>query len=95
MAPEAGWQAPIVEQLSQFFQREQDARAFVLTGSLADAEIQPDRWSDIDAGIVLVDGALDRYTRSTGWLRPLGQIVGLERHEHPLGRTLRVCLEGL
>jgi hypothetical protein len=95
METDAAWHDPIVEQLSQFFRKEPDAKAFVLTGSLADGEIQPDRWSDIDAGIVLANGALDRYTSSSGWLRPLGQIVGLERHEHPLGRTLRVCLEGL
>jgi hypothetical protein len=95
MGTESAWQAPIVEQLSRFFQNEPDAKAFVLAGSLAHGEIQPDRWSDIDAGIVLADGALDRYTASTGWLRVLGQVVGLERHEHPQGRTLRVCLEGL
>ncbi|NIV35511.1 MAG: hypothetical protein GWN58_40485 [Anaerolineae bacterium] len=95
MGTDAAWHDPIVEQLSRFFQKEPDARAFVLTGSLADGEIQPDRWSDIDAGIVLADGVLDRYTCSTGWLQFLGQTAGLERHEHPQGRTLRVCLEGL
>ena len=95
MGTEAAWQAPVVEQLSRFFRNQPDARAFVLTGSLADGETQPDRWSDIDAGIVLADGALEHYAGSTGWLRPLGRIAGLERHEHPRGSTLRVCLEGL
>ena len=95
MAAEAGWHAPIIERLSQFFQDEPDAKAFVLTGSLATGEMQQDRWSDIDAGIVLADRTLDRYTHSTAWLHGLGQMVGIERHEHPSMRTVRVCLEGL
>lgn len=95
MGTDAAWHAPMVQQLSQFFRDQPDAKAFILTGSLAKGKVLADGWSDIDAGIVLADGALDRYTRSTGWLRPLGQVVGIERHDHPQGRTLRVCLEGV
>ena len=94
MATEPAWQARSVEQLSQFFRNEPDAKAFVLTGSLAAAHVQEDAWSDVDASIVVADRALDLHYLSTGWLHALGRVVGVERHEHPLMRTLRVCLEG-
>lgn len=87
------WHARAVEQLSQLFDREPDARAFVLTGSLAAAEVKEDEWSDVDANIILADHALDRYYLSTAWLSPLGRLVGAERHEDHLANTLRVCLE--
>jgi hypothetical protein len=95
MGTEAAWQAPVVEELSRFFRNEPAAKAFVLCGSLAAGEIRQDRWSDIDACIVVTDRALARYYLCTGWLQPLCQVVGLERHEHPSMRTLRVCLEDL
>ena len=35
-----------------------------------------------------------RYFGSTDWLSPFGRLVGAERHEDQLAKTLRVCLEG-
>ena len=87
------WQSQAVEQLSQMFHKEADTRAFVLTGSLAALDVQEDIWSDVDAKIILADWALDRYYLSTAWLSPFGQLIGLERHESYLAKTLRVCLE--
>jgi len=94
MRDEPTWHARIVEHLSQLFGKEPDARAFVLSGSLAAAEVQEDVWSDVDAQIILADHALDRYYLSIAWLYPFGRLVGVERHENHLTRTLRVCLEG-
>ncbi len=93
MEDETTWQARAVEQLSQLFNKEPDARAFVLSGSLAVAEVQEDVWSDVDAKIILADHALDSYYLSTAWLFPFGRLVGAERHENHLTKTLRVCLE--
>lgn len=94
MEDEPTWHARAVEQLSQLFDKEPDARAFVLSGSLAAAEVQEDVWSDVDAKIILANHASDRYYVSTAWLSPFGRLVGAERHENHLTRTLRVCLEG-
>jgi hypothetical protein len=93
MGDEPTWHARTVEQLSQFFGKEPDVRAFVLGGSLGAAEVQEDVWSDVDAKIILADHALDRYYLSTAWLYPFGRLVGAERHENHLTKTLRVCLE--
>jgi hypothetical protein len=87
------WHTLAVERLSQLFVKEPDARAFVLSGSLAAREIQEDAWSDVDAKIILADCALDRYFMSTAWLNPFGRLVGAERHERRFAKTLRVCLE--
>jgi hypothetical protein len=58
------WQTHTLEQLSQHFAAEPDAKAFVLTGSLAAVDVTPDFWSDIDAKIILADQAIERYYAS-------------------------------
>jgi hypothetical protein len=88
------WHTRAIEQLSQLFDKEPDARAFVLSGSLAAEEIHVDVWSDVDAMVILAECALGRYFLSTAWLHPFGQLVGVERHESRAAKTLRVCLEG-
>jgi len=88
------WHRQVIEQLSQLFEDDPDARAFVLYGSLADADIHEDFWSDVDAVVILAEDAVDRYTLSAAWLTPLGRLVGAERHQAALSSTLRVCLEG-
>jgi hypothetical protein len=88
------WQAGAVEQLGQLFEAEPDARAFVLTGSLADAGVEEDVWSDIDVKVVLADQSVDRYYLSVAWLQPFGRLIGAERHEGQFTKTLRVCLDG-
>ncbi|HSL46578.1 MAG TPA: aminoglycoside 6-adenylyltransferase [Anaerolineales bacterium] len=93
MRDESIWQTEAIEQLSQFFHNEPDVKSFILSGSLASAKSEADVWSDVDAKIILADHALDRYYLSTGWLAPFGQLVGAERHENHLTRTLRVCLD--
>lgn len=88
------WQMGALEQLSQYFAAEPEAKAFVLTGSLAAADIAPDFWSDIDVKIVLADQAINRYYTTLTWLEPFGRLIGLERHAGPSTKTLRLCLEG-
>lgn len=95
MGDKPTWQTQAVQQLSQIFERDAEVRAFVLNGSLADAAIQTDIWSDVDAQIILADHALERYYASTEWLAPLGRLLGAERYKSPFTRTLRVCLEGV
>ena len=86
------WQERAIRQLSQHFRQTAEAQAFVLTGSLAAEDGPADVWSDVDAKIILAEEAVARYYASTAWLAPFGRIIGLERHEHPLTKTLRVFL---
>ena len=88
------WQGRAIEQLGKLFLDDADARAFVLTGSLAGADGEVDEWSDLDAKVVLADQAVDRYYLSAAWLQPFGRLIGAERHAGQCTRTLRVCLEG-
>lgn len=88
------WHAQAAEQLSKLFDKDPEAKAFVLTGSLAAAEVQVDSWSDVDAKVILADEAVERYYLSTAWLSSFGRLIGAERHEDSLTKTLRVCLEG-
>ena len=88
------WHYILIEQLSELFKSDPDARAFVLTGSLASQEIEVDFWSDVDAKVVLADQSVDRYFQSLDWLQPFGQLVGVEKHDAPVTKTVRVCLEG-
>ena len=93
MPDRLNWQNRVVARLSRLFEKDPDVQAFVLSGSLAKPEGHADVWSDVDVKIILVDHVLDRYHQSTEWLAPFGQILGVEKHVHPLTRTLRVCLD--
>ena len=88
------WHTTALERLSRYFERDPDARAVVVSGSLAADDVQVDEWSDIDIKVVLADHAVDRYFISMAWLEPFGHIIGLEKYENPRVKTLRVCLEG-
>jgi len=87
------WQAQALMRLSERFEKDAAVRALVLTGSLADAAIPADAWSDIDVKVVLADQAVDTYYASVEWLRDFGRLIGVERHEGRFAKTLRVCLE--
>ncbi|MBN2393390.1 MAG: aminoglycoside 6-adenylyltransferase [Anaerolineae bacterium] len=91
---ETSWHEKAIAHLSDTFKRDPEVRAVILTGSLADNDVQADFWSDVDLKVILADGAVDRYHATTDWLASFGRVVGLERHTSPLIKTLRVCLEG-
>ena len=88
------WQRDTLPQLSQLFENDPEAKAFLLTGSLANPEIEVDGWSDMDVTVILADEAVAHYTQSLAWLHPFGRLIGAERHESQLAKTVRVCLEG-
>ncbi|NBD35065.1 MAG: hypothetical protein GVY30_03585, partial [Chloroflexi bacterium] len=76
-----------------FLRRKHQVGEVLISGTTLATEDGPvDVWSDVDAKIILAEEAVARYYGSTAWLAPFGQIIGLERHEHPLTKTLRVCL---
>lgn len=88
------WHSQAINQLSQRFEREPQALAFVLVGSLICTDNRADEWSDVDAKVILTDAAIDRYFHSTDWLAPFGRLIGVERHDSQTAKTLRLCLEG-
>jgi hypothetical protein len=51
-------------------------------------------WSDIDLKVVVADDVLARYFPTADWLAPFGTLLGAERHDGPLTKTLRVSLVG-
>lgn len=88
------WHIPAIAQLSRHFEQDPEVRAVLLAGSLAGDAVQADVWSDVDVKVILTDQAVERYYARTDWLEPWGYLVGLERHDSPSVKTLRVCLEG-
>lgn len=88
------WHEQAISQLSQLLEQDSAVKALILTGSLADAEVQEDAWSDVDAKIIVSDHALEHYFPSDAWLSPLGQCFGAERYDAPLTKTHRVFLDG-
>lgn len=87
------WHCSLLGALSARLPADPDVLAVIAGGSLA-GEADIDVWSDIDVMIVVTDAVLVRYYPSTGWLAPFGTILGAERHDGPLTKTLRVSLVG-
>ena len=91
MSDTPGWQRSLLDDLSIALRAEQDVQALILTGSLAYDNSAPDEWSDIDLTAIVSDGAIDAFFSQRAWLERHGNLLGLERHSSPDGKTLRVC----
>ena len=91
MSDTPGWQRSLLDDLSARLRAEQDVKALVLTGSLADDNSAPDEWSDIDLTAIVSDRAIGAFFSQRAWLERHGNLLGLERHDNPDGKTLRVC----
>lgn len=62
----------------------------VPVGSLATHDL--DRWSDLDALIVVPDGRLAQFWPDRGWLQPLGEVAAYETSKHPEDASIRLLL---
>jgi len=93
MAMTSDWHQALVEEIGAFFEQDADARAVVVSGSVADPTVAQDVWSDVDIKVVLAEAAVGRYFPATGWLQRFGAVIGVERHDGALTKTLRVCLD--
>ncbi|MCJ7549414.1 MAG: hypothetical protein MUQ30_07010 [Anaerolineae bacterium] len=64
---------------------------------MADPAVAQVVWSDVDVNVVLADVAVGRYFPATDWLQRFGKhdsaVIGLERHNGAMTKTLRVCLD--
>jgi len=93
MAMTSDWHQGLIEEIGAFFEQDADAQAVVVSGSVADPAVAQDAWSDVDIKVVLADAAVGRYFPATDWLQRFGAVIGVERHDGALTKTLRVCLD--
>jgi streptomycin adenylyltransferase len=97
MTMTADWHHRLVAEIGEFFAQDADARAVMVSGSVADPAVMQDAWSDVDIKVILADAAVRRYFPATDWLHRYGKhdsaVIGVERHDGALSKTLRVCLE--
>lgn len=66
------WRENIIESLKNIFDNKSDVLSFSIFGSLSDDTIEKDRWSDIDAMLVVEDTAFDKYFPNVEWLSSMG-----------------------
>lgn len=80
-------------QLGELLRPHEDALALLIVGSLAAG--QGDRWSDIDALLVVADDAFARYFPSIQLLQRLGPLLGYEQAVwRDRGTTRAVLVDG-
>ena len=91
--PPDSWQPETIRQLTALAQADHAVRELVLIGSYAHARLDahPDAWSDVDAVIVVDDGAVERFCPATSWLAPLGEIYASSPSCNGLVASTRVC----
>jgi len=87
------WHEEALKDLLALLEEDDSVKAVIMTGSLADPDIQPDAWSDIDLKVVLDDNALDGYFPKVDWAEPLGKVLAVSRSEDENSATLRMCFE--
>ncbi len=86
------WRAATFTQLTALLQPVDAIRAAILVGSLANPELQPDSWSDIDLALVIDDGELDAFFPQLDWLKPIGEVYTFSQSQNPPRYTSRVVL---
>ncbi|GHO59178.1 aminoglycoside 6-adenylyltransferase [Ktedonobacter robiniae] len=85
------WQKEVISALIALLQPNEDVRALILKGSLANLHVQIDTWSDIDVIIVVTDGFLSSFFPTTSWLAPLGELYTFSQSSSELTGTTRAC----
>lgn len=74
------WHDAALGRLTTILQTDETVRGLVLTGSLGQADAQPDEWSDLDFTLVTRDDAYARFYPSMDWLTPVGEVYAFARH---------------
>lgn len=89
------WQAAMLEQLQLHLEPDGRVLAAVLLGSLAQANLKTDTWSDIDLLLVVDDDASENFYPVVGWLEAFGQLYTYEQSASDLGGVTRACFTDL
>ena len=84
------WQESLVEGLVALLRPSGDVWALAHFGS-AMRPIQRDRWSDVDALVVVAEGAVERFHPSLDWLHPLGKVYAYDQSSTAFTAVTRVC----
>lgn len=87
------WREKTIESLKNIFDNKPDVLSFSIFGSLSDDTIEKDRWSDIDAMLVVDDVALDKYYPNIEWLNSLGTILIVNQSKNEQSCTTKVIFE--
>lgn len=76
------WREAVLAKLTVLLRRNKDVLSLSLYGSLANSKVEKDKWSDIDALLVVEDSALDTFYPTMEWLKPLGEIFAYQQVDY-------------
>jgi hypothetical protein len=83
------WQRDTIEALTAALEADDVVKALVLIGSCAYPDAELDEWSDVDAVVVVEDGALPRFHPAADWLDEFGQVYACDVHADGPLRVIR------
>lgn len=63
----------VLERLREFVSRDDNVRVFVLNGSLANPDVQRDRYQDVDVTCFVED--VNAFIEDRSWMGPLGDVL--------------------
>lgn len=89
-----GWQEPLINQLRALVEPDDDGRALLVFGSMAVPGLA-DRFSDVDAAMVVHARAVERFYPDRDWLAPLGAVFASDRFERGRGGVHRICFDDM
>ncbi|RJP47492.1 MAG: hypothetical protein C4584_00365 [Armatimonadetes bacterium] len=84
------WRESTIKKLTQILQLDNQVLSLSLFGSLVNTEVEKDKWSDIDALLVVEDAAFSKYSDSSDWLNSLGEIFVIMRSTGEQNQTTKV-----
>lgn len=87
------WQESMLNDLTSYFESDEDVLGLLLFGSLNKSEFRPDYWSDLDLLVVVNDNRLDKFFPTTEWINQLGRLYTYSQSADDFKCTTRACFE--
>lgn len=87
------WHASALDQLSTYFEQNEDVLGLFLFGSLSSAAIPKDYWSDIDVLVVVKDHVLSKFFPAVDWIDFFGTLYTYDQSSDNYKCTTRACFE--
>ncbi len=84
------WREQTLELLKQILQPNNQVLSFSVYGSLANTEVEKDRWSDIDALLVVENSALDSFFPNIEWLKQLGEVFIVQQSSNDITHVTKI-----
>jgi predicted nucleotidyltransferase len=87
------WQESMLDNLTSYFESDEDVLGLLLFGSFSKPDFHLDAWSDLDLLVVVKDNRLGSFFPTTEWINHFGRLYTYSQSSDDFKYTTRACFE--